>query len=87
METIQMTPLFFIYFFALFVTFIFVFENSQNSFSFGPPFNPFWSEKYLNFGKKLLIRKSHHTFLERRTTNRCFVLSLEGGQKSYQFID
>ena len=37
-------------FWALFVIFIFVFENCQNSFSMGPPFGPFWSAKYLDFG-------------------------------------
>ena len=36
-ETRQMTPISLSTFSALFVTFIFVFENSQNSFSFGPP--------------------------------------------------
>ena len=36
----------------LFVTFISEFENTQNSFSFGPPYGPFWSVKYLNFWPK-----------------------------------
>ena len=48
----------------LFVTFIFVFENSQNSFSCGPTFGPFLYLKYLNFGQMLPIRTSHHTFLD-----------------------
>ena len=37
METRQMTPLFYLLCPALFVTFIFVFENSRSSFAFGPP--------------------------------------------------
>ena len=36
--------------FHLFVKLIFVFEKCQNSFSWSPPFDPFWSAKYLNFG-------------------------------------
>ena len=36
--------------FKLCLIFIFVFEKCQNSFSWGPPFVPFWSAKYLNFG-------------------------------------
>ena len=35
---------------CLFVTLVFVFENSQNSFSYDPTFGPFWSVKYLYFG-------------------------------------
>ena len=66
METRQMTPFFSSTFYALFVTFIFIFGNSQNSFTFGPPFGPFWSVKYLNFGQKLPIQTTHHTFLESR---------------------
>ena len=59
-------PSFFIYFFCsnCLLTFIFVFANSQNSFSCVLPFGPFLSVKYLNFGKKLPIRTTHHTFLE-----------------------
>ena len=84
METRQMTPFFSSTFYALFVTFIFIFGNSQNSFTFGPPFGPFWSVKYLNFGQKLPIRTTHHTFLESRhpevTKNPYYVLSPEGSQ-------
>ena len=40
---------------AVFVTFIFVFENSQNLFSCGPPFDPFWSVKSRNFWQTLPI--------------------------------
>ena len=36
----------------LFVTFISEFENTQYSFSCGPPFVPFWSVKYLYFSPK-----------------------------------
>ena len=65
--------------------FIFIFENNQNSFSSGPPLGPFWSVKYLNFGKKLQIGAVHHTFLESRhaevTENSHYVLSPEEIQK------
>ena len=69
----------------MFVTFIFVFENSQNSFSCDSPFGSFWSVKCLNFGQKPPIRTAHHTFLESRhpevTKNPYYVLSPEGSQK------
>ena len=69
----------------LFVTFIFVFENSQNSFSCGPPFGAFWSVKYLNFAQKLPLRTTRHIFLERKhrkvTKNSYYVSSTEGSQK------
>ena len=69
METRQITAFFSLFAFLLFllqlfVTFIFIFENGQNSFSCGLPFGLFWSVKYLNFGQKLPIRTAHHTFLE-----------------------
>ena len=64
MGTKQMTPFFSSTFSTL--TFIFVFENSKNSFSCGYPFGPLWFVKYLNFGQKLLIQTAHHTFVERR---------------------
>ena len=71
--------------FLLFVTFIFVFETSQNSFSCGPPFGPFWPVKYLNFGQKLPIQTTHHTYLESRhpevIKNPYYVFPLEGRQK------
>ena len=92
METRQMTQIFNLLFpLELFVTFIFVFENSQNLFSCGPPFGPFWYIKYLNFVKKLPIRATHHTLLESKhpevTKNPYYVLSPEGSQKRYQFMD
>ena len=69
----------------LFVTFIFAFENSQNSFSCGPTLGSFWSVKYLNFGQRLSISTAHHTFLESRHPevgeNPYYVLSPEGSQK------
>ena len=43
MEIRQLNP-FFLSSFSLKLTFIFVFKNSQNSLSCGPPFAPFWSE-------------------------------------------
>ena len=80
-----MTPFFSSIFSALFVTFIFVFEYSQNSFLCGAPFGPFWSVNYLNFGQKLPIPTAHNTFLESRhtevTTNSYHILSDEGSQK------
>ena len=63
-ETRQMT-IFSSTFYALTTaTFIFAFDNSQNSISYGSTFCPFWSVKYLNFGKQLQIWTAHHTFLE-----------------------
>ena len=51
----------------------------------GESFGPFWSVKYLNFGKKLPIRTTHHTFLEgghpKVTKNPSYVLSPEGSQE------
>ena len=65
--------------------------NSQNLFSWGPPFVPFWSVKYLNFAQKLPIRTAHHTFLQSRhpeiTKNPHYVLSPEGNKKRYQLMD
>ena len=67
------------------VIFVFLFENSQNSYSCGPPFGPLWSGKYHNLGQKLAILTAHHTFLESRhsevTKNPYFVLSPRGSQK------
>ena len=47
--------------------FIFVFENYQNSFSWGPRFGPFWSAKYVNFEDgsceiRLLSRSIQETY-------------------------
>ena len=91
METRQMTP-FFPSTFSTTVTFVFVFENSPNSFSRGRPFGPFWSIKYLNFGQKLPIRTTHHTFSESKhaevTKNQYYALSPVGSQKKrYQLMD
>ena len=69
----------------MFLTLISEFENTQNSFSCGLHFGPFWSVKYLNFEKKLPIWTAHHTFLESKhpevTTNPYHILFLEGSQK------
>ena len=54
-----------------------------------PPFGPFWSVKYLNFGQKLLIWTAHYTFLESRhpgATKNLYVLFPEGNQKRYQLM-
>ena len=80
-------PIFFYLLFPLyfFITFVFVFENCQNSFSCGPTFGPFWSVKYLNFGQKLPIWTAQHTFLESRHSevfeNLYYVLSPEEIQR------
>ena len=86
MDTRQMILFFHLLFpLELFVTFIFVFENSQKSFSCDPLFRPFWSVKWLNFSQKLPFRTAHHTFLESRhpevTKNPYYVLSPKGSQK------
>ena len=56
----------------------------QHSFSYDPPFGPFWSVKYLNFWQKLSIQTVHHTFLESRravvTKNQYYVLSTHWSQ-------
>ena len=56
-----------------------------------PPFGSFWSVKRLNFGQKLPIRTTHHTFLESihpDVINPYYVLSPEGSQKKgYQLMD
>ena len=41
MKTRQMTPFYLVFLLQLLVTFIFIFENSQNRFYCGPP--PLWS--------------------------------------------
>ena len=69
------------------VTFTFVFENNQNSFSCGLTFGPFWSVKYFNFGQKLPIGTTHHTSLEGRhpkvLKNLYYVLYPEESQKKF----
>ena len=52
METGQMAQFFSSPLSDLFVIFISEFENTQNSFLYGPPFGPFSSVKYLNFWPK-----------------------------------
>ena len=90
MKTRQMTSFWSSTFSGL-IPVIFVFENSQNSFSCGPIFGPFWSVKYLHFGQKLPIWTAHHTYLESRHPEVCeneyYVLSPKGSQKRYQLID
>ena len=85
METRQMATFFASTSPALFVTFIFVFENSQNSFLCDPLFGPFWSVKYINFGQQLPIQTAHHIFPESRhtevTKNLYYVLSPVGSQR------
>ena len=61
METRQVTP-FFIYFFRLKCSFIYEFENTQNSFSCGPPFGQFWSVKYVSFWPKATDSESSSYF-------------------------
>ena len=87
METRQMTP----FFHLLFLTFIFVFENSQNSFSCDPTFGPFWPVKYLNFEQKLPIRTVHHNFLKSRhpeVFKICIMFCpLRRAKKTYQLVE
>ena len=72
-----MIPVFHLLFtLQLFVTFIFIFENSQNSFSCGPHFGPFWSVKYLNFGHDIFLESRHAEV----TKNPYYVLSPKWGQ-------
>ena len=87
METRLMTPFFSSTFYTLTVCNIhFIFENSLNSFSSGPPIGPFWSVKHLNFAQKLPIQPTDHTFLERRhpevTKNQYYALSPGWSQKN-----
>ena len=87
METRQMTPFFPSTIYALTVCTIHfcTIKNSQNSFSCGPSFSPFWSVKYLNYRQKLPVQPPHHTFLESRhrdiTKNPYYVLSPKYSQK------
>ena len=85
MENKQIITFFSSTFSVLFVIFIFVFENSQNSFSCSFPFGSFWSVRYLNLGQKLPIRTTNHTFIESRhpegTKNPYYVLYTEWSQK------
>ena len=86
MKTREMISFFYLHLpLQLSVTFIVVFENSQNSFSCGLPFGPFWFVKYLNFGQDLPIWTAHHTFLKNKypeiTKNLYYLLFLEGSQK------
>ena len=48
------------------------------------PFGPFWSVKYLDFGKKLPIRITNHTFLERRYPE---VTKIRGELKKEEFYN
>ena len=87
METRQVIPFFSSTFSALTVcnTFLYLKIVKIHFHVVPPPFGPFWSVKYLNFGQKLPIRTSHHNFLESRhpevTKNRNYVFSSEGNQK------
>ena len=50
-----------------------------------PPFGPFWSVKYLNFGQKLPIWTVNYTFLKGRhpevSKTPYYVMSPEGSQE------
>ena len=51
--------------------FNFVFENFQNSFSWGPHYGPFWSTKYLSFcGENCDIRSLSCSIQETYTLRR-----------------
>ena len=77
LKTRQMTSFFHLLF--LFVIFIFVFENIQNSFSCCAPFDPFWFVKFQNSQQKLPISTIHHIFIKSKhpevAKNPCYVLS------------
>ena len=83
METKKMTSFFSSAFSTLFEAFIFVFQNSRNSFACGLPFGPFWSVKYLNLGQKLPIRTAHHIFLVVYTLRllKIYIFVPRGGAK------
>ena len=77
-KTRQMIPFLSSTFWALFVIFIFVFENCQNSFSMGPPFGPFWSAKYLDFGGesteiRILSCSIQETYTLRKVKNKALI--------------
>ena len=66
-------PIFSIYIFrynCLFVIFISDFQNTQNSFSCGRPFDPNWSVKYLNFWPKATDSDSSTYFFQKLDTLR-----------------
>ena len=69
----------------------FCFENSQNSFSCGPSFAPFWFKKCFKFEQKLPILTANHTFLLSRhpevTKNPYYILPSKRSQKTYQLMD
>ena len=58
LKTRQMTSFFIYFFYSVCI------ENSQNSFSSGLPFHPFWSVKSRKFQQKLPIWTTHHTFIK-----------------------
>ena len=71
--------------------FIFEFENTQNSFSCGLSFGPFWSVKYLNFGQELPIWTAHHIFWKVETLRllkiHVMFCSLRDAKKRYHLMD
>ena len=78
---------------ALFVIFIFVFENCQNSFSWGPTLvRPFWSTKHLNFGGESSelgfcpFRFSKHTYWGNWKTRFYFSHRVENKFQNFQDI-
>ena len=85
-KTREMTSFFHLLFpLYMFVTFILVFQKSQNSFSCYLSFGLFWHVKYLNLDQNLPISTAHHTFLESKhpkaIKNLYHVLFKEGSQK------
>ena len=73
----------------LFVIFVFIFENGQNSFSCVLSFGLSWSLKYLNFEQKLSIQTAYHIFLESTqpevTKIHIMFLSSKGSQKKKRY--
>ena len=81
MKTRQMTPFFLSAFGALFRKLILTFKNCRYSFSWGPPFGPFWSAKYLNLGGetckiRILSHSIQETHIE-ESKKRGFTFSIQ----------
>ena len=74
MVTRQMTPFFHLPFpIQLFLIFISEFDNTENSFSCGAPFGPFWSIKYLNFWPKATDSDSSSHFSRKQRLLKIYI--------------
>ena len=75
----------------LFRKLIFAFENCQNSFSWGPTFNPFWSAKYLDSGSEsceigIFSRSILKTYTLRKIKGFTFSIMLRINSKVFRVI-